>query len=54
LSGFESSRNNQTGGFGLGLTIARAVIDGHGGALELGEGPTGGLRVPVSLPKQGR
>lgn len=50
----ESSRNNKTGGFGLGLTIARAVIDGHGGTLELGEGPTGGLRVTVSLPRQGR
>ena len=48
------SRNNKTGGFGLGLTIARAVIDGHGGTLELGEGPTGGLRVTVSLPRQGR
>jgi len=49
----ESSRNNKTGGFGLGLTIARAVVDGHGGALELGEGPTAGLRVTVSLPRQG-
>ena len=50
----ESSRNSTTGGFGLGLTIARAVIDGHGGALALGDGPTGGLRVTVSLPGPGR
>lgn len=49
----ESSRNSKTGGFGLGLTIARAVIDGHGGSLDLGDGPTGGLRVTVSLPRQG-
>ncbi len=48
----ESSRNNKTGGFGLGLTIALAVIDGHGGTLKLGESSTGGLRVSVSLPKQ--
>ena len=47
----ESSRNNKTGGFGLGLTIATAVIDGHGGRLTLEAAPTGGLRVSVSLPK---
>lgn len=48
----ESSRNSATGGFGLGLTIARAVIDGHGGKLELADSPSGGLCVTVSLPKQ--
>lgn len=47
----ESSRNNATGGFGLGLTIARAVIDGHGGTLDLDSAPSGGLRVSVTLPK---
>jgi signal transduction histidine kinase len=47
----ESSRNNATGGFGLGLTIAGAVIDGHGGTLELDSAPSGGLRVSVTLPK---
>lgn len=50
----ESSRNNKTGGFGLGLTIARAVVDGHGGSLALSDAPNGGLRVTVSLPRQGR
>ncbi len=47
----ESSRNNATGGFGLGLTIAGAVIDGHGGTLNLDSAPSGGLRVSVTLPK---
>ena len=28
----EPSRNSETGGFGLGLTIADAVIRGHGGS----------------------
>jgi len=47
----ESSRNSTTGGFGLGLTIAGAVIDGHGGTLDLDSAPSGGLRVSVTLPK---
>lgn len=48
----ESSRNNATGGFGLGLTIAAAVIDGHDGTLTFDTAPSGGLRVSVSLPGQ--
>ena len=37
-------------GFGLGLAIVRAVVDGHGGRLTLDEAPGGGLRVVVDLP----
>jgi signal transduction histidine kinase len=48
----EPSRNSETGGFGLGLTIADAVIRGHCGKLELRNGPKGGLVVSVLLPKQ--
>ena len=46
----ENSRNQGTGGVGLGLTIVRDVIRGHGGDIELGESPIGGLRVRVRLP----
>ncbi len=48
----EPSRNSQTGGFGLGLTIADAVIRGHGGRLELQNGEDRGLVVSVILPKR--
>ncbi len=48
----EPSRNSQTGGFGLGLSIADAVIRGHGGRLELRNGEKKGLIVSVILPKQ--
>ncbi len=46
----ENSRNPETGGVGLGLTIARDVIRGHGGDIVLGESPAGGLRARVVLP----
>ncbi|HKW55521.1 MAG TPA: ATP-binding protein, partial [Stellaceae bacterium] len=46
----DASRNPQTGGVGLGLTIARDVARGHGGELALEESPQGGLRVRLRLP----
>ena len=46
----DSSRNPITGGVGLGMTIARDVIRGHGGDIELEDAPGGGLRIRVSLP----
>jgi two-component system osmolarity sensor histidine kinase EnvZ len=46
----EDSRNPETGGVGLGLTIARDVIRGHGGDILLGDSPAGGLRARVVLP----
>ncbi len=47
----DPSRNMETGGSGLGLTIARDVIHGHGGQIALGQAPTGGLRVEIRLPR---
>jgi len=46
----DSSRNPDTGGVGLGLTIARDVVRNHGGDLILGESPMGGLRAAARLP----
>ena len=46
----ETSRNPVTGGVGLGLTIARDVMRNHGGDIELGDSPGGGLRVRLVLP----
>lgn len=46
----EGSRNIQTGGVGLGLTIARDITRGHGGDVVLEDSPLGGLRVRVRLP----
>jgi two-component system osmolarity sensor histidine kinase EnvZ len=46
----ENSRNPETGGVGLGLTIARDAVLGHGGTIELTDSPMGGLRVIIYLP----
>src|SRR6185312_3001664 len=47
----ESSRNAATGGTGLGLTLAKAIAEGHGGAIVLENRPTGGLRARMHLPR---
>ncbi len=46
----EGSRNKETGGVGLGLSIAKDVIVSHGGKIELADAPIGGLRVLISIP----
>lgn len=46
----DSSRNAETGGYGLGLSIARDIITTHGGTIFLKDSPQGGLRVVVNLP----
>jgi signal transduction histidine kinase len=46
----EASRNRETGGTGLGLTIARTVARAHGGDVVLTNRPEGGLRAELVLP----
>lgn len=46
----DSACGEQTGGAGLGLTIARDIARGHGGNTVLGDSPLGGLRVTVQIP----
>lgn len=46
----EGSRNKETGGVGLGLSIAKDVITSHGGKIELSDSSLGGLRVLISIP----
>jgi signal transduction histidine kinase len=47
----ESSRNAATGGTGLGLTLAKAIAEGHGGAIVLENRNGGGLRARMHLPR---
>ncbi|MBR1903589.1 MAG: two-component sensor histidine kinase [Alphaproteobacteria bacterium] len=46
----EGSRNKETGGVGLGLSIAKDVIVSHGGSIQLSDSELGGLRVLISIP----
>ena len=47
----EYSRNRDTGGSGLGLSIARDVVQAHGGSLVLANLPVRGLEAVVTLPR---
>jgi len=48
----EHSRNRDSGGTGLGLTIARDIAQAHGGTLMLANLPQGGLEAALRLPRR--
>ncbi len=46
----DDARNKDSGGTGLGLTIARTIARSHGGDVTLTNRETGGLRARITLP----
>ena len=46
----DDARNQDRSGTGLGLSIARDIARTHGGDVELGESPAGGLRATLRVP----
>ncbi|MFD1788733.1 sensor histidine kinase [Sphingomonas floccifaciens] len=46
----ETSRNRDTGGIGLGLALARAIVQDVGGTLSLANREGGGLAATITLP----
>jgi signal transduction histidine kinase len=48
----DPARSHEIPGVGLGLTITRDVVQGHGGSIDLSNGPHGGLTVTMMLPRR--
>ncbi len=46
----DRSRDRSTGGYGLGLAIARLVLEQHNGRASAGESPLGGARLTLNWP----
>ena len=46
----DQSRFSNSANTGLGLTITRNIVSGHGGRMELGDSSMGGLAVNIFLP----
>ena len=46
----DQSRNRNQGGTGLGLTIARTLVEAHGGQIEVRSEPSVGTSVLITLP----
>ncbi|WP_404338820.1 sensor histidine kinase [Sphingomonas sp. MMS12-HWE2-04] len=47
----ETSRNRETGGIGLGLALARAIVNDAGGTITLANRDSGGLLATITLPR---
>lgn len=47
----DDSRNSETGGVGLGLSIAMDTVHAHGGRIWLERSTYGGLKVAILLPR---
>ncbi|HYF01424.1 MAG TPA: hybrid sensor histidine kinase/response regulator [Planctomycetota bacterium] len=47
---FRSTDDPRTAGLGIGLTLARQILEAHGGSIRLERGRRGGARVSFDLP----
>jgi signal transduction histidine kinase len=47
---FEPFFTTRSRGVGLGLAVARQIVQAHGGKIEVGDAPAGGARFSVRLP----
>jgi two-component system, OmpR family, sensor kinase len=50
----ERSRSRGTGGVGLGLTLAKRIVEAHGGTIEVSSAKGAGTTVLVELPRHAK
>jgi signal transduction histidine kinase len=48
----DKARSHEAGGFGLGLSICKAIVEAHGGSISVVSQITKGSVFTISLPKQ--
>ena len=46
----DSSRQRDTGGYGLGLYLCKLIVEAHGGQIVIESEPGNGTKVIVKLP----
>lgn len=46
----ESSRNRNSGGAGLGLSLCQSITQAHGGTIDISDSALGGIAVSVRIP----
>jgi len=46
----DQSRNSQTGGYGIGLSVAKAIVEAHNGRIEAKSEAGYSLQITVILP----
>jgi two-component system sensor histidine kinase BaeS len=47
----DKSRARESGGSGLGLTIAKSLVEAHGGSIRALSSPSTGTKMVIDLPK---
>ena len=50
----DAARSRETGGYGLGLSIAAAIVEGHRGKIAVRSAPGEGTAFTVTLPLEGK
>jgi len=48
----DPARDTRTGTAGLGLSIARGIVNAHDGTVALGDGPGGDVRISLPIPSR--
>jgi PAS domain S-box-containing protein len=49
---FEPFFTTKTKGTGLGMAIARRIVEAHGGTIAAGSSPSGGAEIVITLPRE--